>query len=140
MCRTKICCAIWAHSAPSVHAPILPNLPPIIVATETIGDHVFFAQNRAKDIAHVRNKGFEVDDDNINPAPQNVPGPDALPVVGGGLFEEQSWGWDGIDHRQTAGEGYDKPTLHQGFTPIGKTYLQFFMHFFLMMWFSDILL
>jgi hypothetical protein len=26
-------------------------------------------------------------------------------VVDGGLFEGQSWGWDGIDRRKTAGGG-----------------------------------
>ena len=46
----------------------------------------------------------------------------------------------GIDRRQMAGGGYDEPSFTQGFTPIGKTYLQLFMHFFLMTWFSAILL
>jgi len=55
-------------------------------------------------------------------------------------FEGQSWGWDGINRRQTAGGGYDEPSFTQGFTPIGKTYLQLFMHFFPMTWFSAVLL
>jgi hypothetical protein len=38
-------------------------------------------------------------------------------VVDSGLFEGQSWGWDGIDRRQTAGGGYDKPSFHQGLPP-----------------------
>ena len=83
-----------------------PNLPPIIAATQTIGDEIFFAQNRAEDIACVRAEGFEVDDDN-DPAPENVPRlfdvPPAAAVVNGGLFEGQSWGWNGIDRHQTAG-------------------------------------
>ncbi len=39
---------------------------------EEISDFVFHAQNRAEDIAHVQDMGFEVDDDN-EPAPKNVP-------------------------------------------------------------------
>ena len=57
------------------------------------------------------------------------------------LFEGQSWGWDGIDRRQTAGGGgYDEPSFRQGWSPIGKTYLEIFMNFFPMAWFSDVLL
>ncbi len=115
--------AMWMHFAPAaVCAPIVPNLPPIVAApTQTIGDGIFFAQNRAEDIACVRAEGFEVNDD-IDPAPKNVPGLfDVPPVVDGGLFEGQSWGWDGIDRCQTVGGGYDEPSFPQGFTPIGKT-------------------
>ena len=83
----------------------------------TIGDDIFFAQNRAEDIARVRNEGFAVDDDK-EPAPENVPGLFTPPVDDAGLFEGQSWGWDGIDCRQTAGEGYDNATFRNGFTPI----------------------
>ncbi len=61
-------------------------------------------------------------------------------VVHSGLFEGQSWGWDGIDCRQTAGGEYDEPSFRQGFTPIGKTYLKLFMLFFSMKWFSNVLL
>ena len=98
--------AIWTHFvAPAAHASIVPNLQPIVAATQTIGDEIFFAQNRAEDIARVRAEGFEVDDDN-DPAPENVPGFfDVPPVVDGGLFEGQSWGWDGIDCHQMAGGG-----------------------------------
>jgi hypothetical protein len=134
--------AMWTHFAPAVHAPIvIPNVPPIVAATQTIGDDIFFAQNRAEDIARVRAEEFEVDDDN-DPAPENVPGLFEVPpvVVDGGLFEGQSWGWDGIDRCQTAGGGYDEPSFPHGFTPIGKTYLQLFMHFFPMTWFSAVLL
>jgi hypothetical protein len=122
---------MWKHFALAVRAPIVPNLPPIVASTQTIGDEFFFVQNHAEDIACIRAEEFEVDNDN-NPAPENVPGLfDVLPaVVSGGLFEGQSWGWDGIDHRQMTGGGYDEPSFTQGFTPIGKTYLQLFMHFF----------
>ena len=99
---------MWPHFAPAVRASIVPNLPPVIAPTTQtiIGDEIFFAQNRAEDIARVRAEGFEVDDDN-DPAPENVPRlfdvPPAAAVVDGGLFEGQSWGWDGIDRCQTGG-------------------------------------
>jgi hypothetical protein len=96
--------SVWEHFGAAVPAFIPPNLPPIVTETEAIGDHIFFAQNRAEDIARVRNEGFEVDANN-DPAPENVPGPDAPLVVGSGLFEGQSWGWDGIDRHQMAGGG-----------------------------------
>ena len=97
--------AMWTHFPPAVCAPIVPDLPPIVAATQTIGDNIFFAQNHVEDITRVRAEGFEVDDDN-DPAPENVPGLfDVPPVVNGGLFEGQSWGWDGIDHRQMTGGG-----------------------------------
>ena len=95
--------AMWPHFAPAVRASIVPNLPPIAATQTIIGDEIFFAQNRAEDIARVRAEGFEVDDDN-DPAPENIPGLFDVPaVVDGGLFEGQSWGWDGIDRRQTGG-------------------------------------
>ena len=56
--------AIWTHFDPAAHAPIVPDLPPIVAATQTISDKIFFAQNCAEDIAHVRAEGFEVNDDN----------------------------------------------------------------------------
>jgi hypothetical protein len=87
---------MWTHFAPAVRASIVPNLPPIVAANQTIGDEIFFAQTRAEDIARVRAEGLEVDDDN-DPAPENVPGLFDMPpaVVDGGLFEGQLWGWDG---------------------------------------------
>jgi hypothetical protein len=60
---------------------------------EEIAGFVFHAQNRAEDIALVRDMGFAVDNDN-EPAPENVPtlfGAPA-PVNGGDLFEGQTWG------------------------------------------------
>ena len=58
---------------------------------EDIADFVFNAQNRAEDIALVRNMGFKVDDDN-EPAPENVPAGDAPPVNGGALLQGRQWG------------------------------------------------
>jgi hypothetical protein len=132
--------AIWEHFTACVPAPIVPNLPPVVDTNNIINNNIFTAQKRAEDIARVHNKGFEVDDDN-HPAPENVPGLfDAPLIVDSGLFEGQSWGWDGIDHRQTAGGGYNKPSFCQGFTPIGKTYLELFVLFFPMKWLSNLLL
>jgi len=73
--------SVWEHFVAAVPAPISPNLPPILAETKaiSISDHIFFAQNRAEDIAHVGKEGFEVYDDN-DTAPKNVPGPDAPPV------------------------------------------------------------
>jgi hypothetical protein len=84
----------------TIWAPTVINQPAAVPATvpkrdELIGDSIFFAQNRAEDIARVRAEGFEVDDDN-EPAPENIPVADApmFTRLGGGLFEGQEWGWD----------------------------------------------
>jgi hypothetical protein len=53
---------------------------------------VFFASNRAKDIALVCNQGYDVHDDN-KPAPENVPDTATpLSLDNEGLFEGQHWG------------------------------------------------
>ena len=87
---------LWENAAPTTEAPAAAIY--INERGEDIADFVFNAQNRAEDIALVRNMGFEVDDDN-EPAPENVPADDATPVNGGALLEGQQWGWDGIDRR-----------------------------------------
>jgi hypothetical protein len=77
---------IWREFLPIAEAPAAT------IATdkqgEEIADFIFHAQNRAEDIALIRDMGFEVDDDN-EPAPENVPtlfgAP--VPVRGGDLFE-----------------------------------------------------
>ena len=132
---------MWEQATANVMVPTAPTLPPVVPTHNIIDDDVYFAQNRAEDIARVRNEGFEVDDDN-DPAPKNIPAPaEELPVViDGGLYEGQTWGWDGIDRRHTAGGRFDEPSFHQGFAPVGKTYLQLFLHFFPMTCFSEVLL
>ena len=45
--------------------------------------------SHAEDIAMVRNKGFDVDDDN-KPVPENIPSPDAPLPVNHGLYKLQS--------------------------------------------------
>jgi hypothetical protein len=85
---------IWGGEpeATTADAPVAPN-----EANEPIADFIFNAQNRAEDIA------LEVNDNN-EPAPENIPAPDApLFSLGGGLHEGQEWGWDGIDQRATLG-------------------------------------
>ena len=90
----------------------VPNVPfelppaleadPVNGSDNTFPDDVFFSRNNAEDIARVRAEGFEVDDDN-DPAPENVPQGDAPPVTDAGLYEGQTWGWNGIDRRVTEG-------------------------------------
>ena len=105
--------AIWVHFGPAIHVSIVPNLPPIVNAGTTIGSDIFFAQNRAENMACVRNEGFAVDNDK-NPDPENVPGLFTPPVDNARLFEGQSWEWDGIDRCQMAG-GEDM-TMHLSVT------------------------
>ena len=91
---------------------------------------VFNAQNRAEDIAHVRDMGFEVDDDN-GPTPENVPAVNAPPVNGGSLLERQEWGWDGIDRRaMLQGSMYNGPTFTNDWSPNGNSFIEIFLHCF----------
>ena len=62
-----------------------------------IGKNIFAAQNVAKDIARVHQEGFEVDNNN-EPLPENVPANGNVPPANEGLYEGQSWGWDGIGY------------------------------------------
>jgi hypothetical protein len=66
---------------------------------------VLHAGNRAEDIAQVRALGFVVDDDN-EPAPENIPVPQANnnnPPNDG-----RTWGWAGLDYRKQANGQYTK--------------------------------
>ena len=91
--------SLW--DAPASNPPT-PGSPPVRRATTPVPDvtvlideAVFQANgSRAEDIAMVRNLGFDVDDDN-EPVPENIPSPDAPLPVDHGLYEGQSWGWDG---------------------------------------------
>jgi hypothetical protein len=106
---------MWEQVAAAVVVPTAPTLPPVVATHNIIHDDIYFAKNRAEDIARVRNEGFEVDDDN-DPAPENIPDPAEAPpvVIEAGLYEGQTWGWDGVDRRHTAGGRYDEPSFQQG--------------------------
>jgi hypothetical protein len=84
---------IWGGEpeATTAAAPVIPN-----EANKPIADFVFNAQNRAEDIAL-----FEVDDDN-EPAPENIPAPDAALFRLGG----------GSQQRAGVGMGWDRPAGH----------------------------
>jgi hypothetical protein len=122
-------CEIWGES-PTAEAPAATTA--IDERGEDIVDFVFHAQNRAEDIALVRDMGFEVDDNN-KPAPENIPtlfGAPA-PVVGGDLFDGQTWGWDGIDRRAILrGSMYNGPTFANEWSPNEKSFVDIFIHFF----------
>ena len=118
---------LWEDAAPA-EAPAAAVY--IDERGEDIADFVFNAQNRAEDIALVRNMGFEVDDDN-DPAPENVPDASAPPVNGGALLEGQEWGWDGIDRRaMLQGSMYNGPSFTNDWSPKGKPFIDIFLHCF----------
>ncbi len=117
---------LWEDAAPA-------EAPAATVAIneddEEIADFVFNAQNRAEDIALVRDMGFMVDDNN-KPAPENISADGAPPVNGEALFEGQKWGWDGIN-RQAILQGsiYNGPTFANKWFPNGKPFIDIFLHF-----------
>ena len=80
-----------------------------------------------------------MDDDN-DPAPENVPAVDEAPPVVNDLLEGQEWGWDGIDRRVVAGGNYNEPSFPNNWVPQGKSYLDLFVYFFPMVWFTTVLL
>jgi hypothetical protein len=81
--------------------------------------------NRAEDIAAVRNQGLAVDDDN-EPAPENISDANTQSINITQPKEGQTWGWDGIDRRVVAGANNSKPTFKDGWSPMGKTFLEVF--------------
>jgi hypothetical protein len=117
---------LWEAAAPA-EAPAVY----IDKRGEDIADFVFNAQNRAEDIALVRNMGFEVDDNN-KPAPENIPADDAPPVNGGALLlEGQEWGWDNIDRRAMLQRSmFNGPSFTNDWFPKGKPFIDIFLHCF----------
>ena len=75
-----------------------------VPGSDEIPDRVFHSGNNSEDIAHIRSLGLDVDDDN-EPAPENIPDEDPLPEL------NQTWGWDGIDHRAVGNHMNVKPVL-----------------------------
>ena len=61
------------------------------------------------DIAMLHDQGFNVNNDN-KPVPENILALDVPALVNTGLYKEQSWGWDWIDH-STINGGYEEPSL-----------------------------
>ena len=124
---------LWEDAAPAE----APATAYIDERGEDIADFVFNAQNRAEDIALVRNMGFEVDDDN-EPAPENVPAANAPRPNGAALYEGQEEGWDGIDCRaMTQGSLYNNPKFTHDWTPQGKSYAEIFLHVFPLYFFEN---
>ena len=83
----------------------------------------------SEDITHVRNLGFEVDDDNDS-APDNIPNGDTVEET------NQSWGWNGIDYRAQGNVMNVNPTLNHGLPellpdPDPLTLASLFITFFL---------
>ena len=100
-----------------------PALPPSEIQnsnapTSDPGDpieaDVFSAYNRAEDIDLVRNQGLEVDDD-MEPAPNNVPSVDT--TAADTLFEGHTWEWGGIDCRAVVAHNQDEPSFQNGLIP-----------------------
>ena len=102
---------------PNVPFELSPALQgPVDARDNDFDDDVFFARNNSEDIARIRAEGFEVDDDN-DPALENVPQlwDNAPLLTDAGLYEGQTWGWNGIDRRATEGGNYNGPTLSNGY-------------------------
>jgi hypothetical protein len=117
---------LWENAAP---AEALIVTVAINKDGKEVADFVFNAQNRADDIALVRDMSFMFDDDN-KPAPENVPADGTPPVNGEALLEGQKWGWDGID-RQAMLQGlmYNGPTFANEWSPNGKPFIDISLHF-----------
>ena len=97
-------CVVKAQGHPDSfwdEVPVEPraSLAPAPAArVNDIEPSVFGSGNRAEDIALVRNQGLEVDDDN-DPAPENIPDLASPRTPNASLYNDQEWGWDGIDRR-----------------------------------------
>ena len=82
------------------------------------------------DIALMRGMGFDVDDDN-DPAPENVPGDNQQEASDDGLYEGQSWGWQGFCDRRKNNMNNTKPKLRVPESIFaGMTYITMFLLMF----------
>jgi hypothetical protein len=124
-----------ATATTATAAPVTPteqNVP--------ITDFIFNAQNRAEDIALVQAMGLEVDDNN-EPAPENIPAPNAPLLDLGALCKGQEWGWDGFDQWALLGGAmYNSPLFADGWTPKRKTFLEIFLHLFPLEFFTNVII
>ena len=117
-----------SDSAPPVEAQVNLNES----ESDLLPDGFEHLRGTSEDIAIMTDMGFDVDDDNL-PAPENVPDPSAQQSAStNGLFDGQSWGWNGICNRRSRNccnfkaslRGIDDICLH------AMTYLQMFLLFF----------
>jgi hypothetical protein len=126
----------YSLAADGIAAPAVPDNE-----GQEINTNIFNATNIMEDITRMSAEGFEVVDDN-EALPENVPVIDApaVKVSADGLYQGQTWGWDGIGKRATAGAGYKDLSFKSSWPPHYKTYLEIFTHFLPFMWLEAILL
>ena len=88
----------------------------------------------AEDIAMMVDLGFDVDDDNL-PAPENIPtneNENGLHTAPDGLYEGQTWGWDGFCERKKKNLDCSKPYIRgvSDMVLANMSYLGMFLIFF----------
>ena len=101
---------------------------------EELDNDVFRCGNNTEDIANVRAMGLDVDDDN-EPAPENIPAPNARVYT---HEHDQNWGWDGIDERRVHAQhdvGASLKKLNDDITFVGM-----FLLYFPFKYFKDVIL
>jgi hypothetical protein len=106
---------IFVNAAPAAAAAAADKLHQD--APEPIDASVFAAGNNAEDIALVLGQGLDVDDDN-EPAPENFSQAGGPAKTDTGLYPGQSWGWDGLDPRQTSNIQHCQPSFNNDWNPI----------------------
>lgn len=106
---------------------------------QEVDPQLYFATNRAEDIAMVRNQGYNVDDDN-EPAPENIPEEAAPTIDNEGLFPGQQWG---VQHHVDPMEihGSKKaPEFKDNFDPSNCPVYYIFLKLFPYKWLKDVVL
>ena len=126
---------LFASPSSTVQRSVQPTSPSMRSGDQAPTDD----RNRAEDIAIVENQGFDVDDDN-RPAEENVPTNSGPVANDAGLYPGQKWGWNGFDQRRINTPHDAKPSFHDGWTPLGKTWLDIFLLLFPVVWLRDVLL
>ena len=76
----------------------------------------------------------------LPPRKVHVAGAPPVVVNKDGLYQGQSWGWDGINKWAIAGGGYKELPFTNGWSPHNMTYLEMFTHFPPFAWLETILL
>ena len=68
----------------------------------------------------------------MEPAPDNVPSIEN--PAADTLFEGQTWGWDGIDHRSMVAQNHNEPSFKNDWIPPSLSFINIFLNCFPLKW------
>jgi hypothetical protein len=131
---------VWGNDAPVVEptAGDPAERPSVVDNGVEIDREVLRSTNRQEDIDFVRAQGLDVDDDN-DPAPENIPqADDAVASSDDGLYDTQTWGWNGVDERRIVCPNDVDPGFNGSWSPLRKSLMDIFLMFLPHVWLFNV--